>query len=497
MADNYKTTEEKPIFEAIPEDEIQPPNSLPADYTQTPINPEETPEEITPEEVPSETISETGPPEEPPMYEENKNKYLFIGLGVFFFLIILVLLFKLLGKSKPRNISLTYWGLWEEKDVFAPLIADYKRKNPQIEINYIKMDYRDYQQKLLERSKIGKGPDIFRFHNTWLPSLKEVLAPLPKNIMNNQEFEKTFYPVTKKDLKVGEFYYGLPLEIDGLVLVYNDSLFKRAGLEVPPKTWEDITNYAAKLTVKDQNGQIITSGIALGTASNLEHFSDIFGVMLLQNGSDLKSLTSDEGVGAFEAFRKFAEPPNNLWNENMPNSTAAFIQEKVAMIIVPSWEILVIKQNNPDINIKVVSLPVVQEGGIQVSLANYWVEGVSKFSKNQLESWKFLRFLVEKDNLTKLYGEMTKIRPFGEPYSRVDLASLLVQNEYIGPVIQQAKYMKSLPLVSRTFDNSLNDEIIKYLENAVNATINGLSYKEALLTAQKGIEQVYKKYGVE
>jgi len=104
---------------------------------------------------------------------------------------------------------------------------------------------------------------------------------------------------------------------------------------------------------------------------------------------------------------------------------------------------------------------------------------------------------VEKDNLTKLYGEMTKIRPFGEPYSRVDLASLLVQNEYIGPVIQQAKYMKSLPLVSRTFDNSLNDEIIKYLENAVNATINGLSYKEALLTAQKGIEQVYKKYGVE
>lgn len=463
---------------------------------QEEIIPEETPEEVTTEPSIIESQNFSQPP--PPIFEEDKNKYLFIGLGgVFIFLVIFIIILKLIGgKPTPKKISLTYWGLWEEKQVFEPLITDYKRKNPHIEIEYIKMDPKDYREKILERGRKGKGPDIFRFHNTWLPSLTEILSPLPKNIMTTEEFEKTFYPVTKTDLKVGNFYYGLPLEIDGLVLVYNNDLFKKAGLEVPPKTWEEVSDYAVKLTTKDQSGQIITSGIALGTASNLEHFSDIFGMMLVQNGGDLKNLTSQEAVGALEAFRKFAEPPNNLWDESMPNSIAAFIQEKVAMIIVPSWEILIIKQSNPEIDLKVTTLPVVP-GNQPISLANYWVEGVSKYSKNQLEGWRFLRFLIEKENLTKFYQETTKTRLFGEPYSRVDLASLLVQNQYIGPVIQQAKNMKSLPLISRTYDNGINDEIIKYLENAINSTINGVSYQEALDTAQKGVEQIFKKYGME
>lgn len=465
------------------------------DKTPSEETPEETPEEITPDQ-----LEQEGGVEEPPVYQENRNRYLFVGLGVVFFIIVLLIIFKFLGlfgPKKPKKVSLTYWGLWEEKQAFEPLIADYKRKNPHVNINYIKMDPQDYREKILQRSEKGKGPDIFRFHNTWVPSLRQVLAPVPENIISDQEMDKTFYPVVKKDLKIGDFYYGLPLEIDGLVLVYNNDLFKRAGLAVPPKTWDDVVNYASQLTTKDQTGQIITSGIALGTASNLAHFSDIFGVMLLQNGGDLKNLTSAEAVGALEAFRKFAEPPNNVWDENMPNSIAAFIQEKVAMIIVPSWEILVIKQNNPDIDLKVTTLPIVQEGGVQVSLANYWVEGVSRSSDNQLEGWKFLRFLIEKDNLTKFYQGISKTRLFGEPYSRVDLAPVLLQNEYIGPVIQQAKNMKSLPLVDRTYDNGINDEIIKYLENAINSTINGVSYSEALNTAQKGIEQVFKKYEME
>ena len=479
-----KQNGQSPIFETqvVPEEEIVP---------------EETPEEINPQEEPVVTDENFSQPP-PPVFEENKNKYLFAALGgVTFFILIFIIILKLIGgKSTPKKISLTYWGLWEEKEVFEPLIADYKRKNPHVEINYIKMDPRDYREKILERSRKGKGPDIFRFHNTWLPSLTEVLSPLPQTIITNEEFEKTFYPVTKNDLKIGNFYYGLPLEIDGLVLVYNNDLFKKAGLEVPPKTWEEISDYAIKLTTKDQSGQIITSGIALGTASNLEHFSDIFGLMLLQNGGDLKNLTSQEAIGALEAFRKFAEAPNNVWDESMPNSVAAFIQEKVAMIIVPSWEILVIKQANPEIDLKVTTLPVVP-GNPPISLANYWVEGVSKYSKNQIEGWKFLRFLIEKENLTKFYQQTSKTRLFGEPYSRVDLASLLVQNQYIGPVIQQAKNMKSLPLISRTYDNGINDEIIKYLENAINSTINGVSYQEALDTAQKGIEQIFKKYGME
>jgi multiple sugar transport system substrate-binding protein len=481
MDDNKENRQEnqsepKPIYESVPVEEVAP-------EVETPISAEVEPTAAAPPDL------------TPPVYEENKKKYLMIIGGIVIFLIFFIIIFKLIfgGKGTAKPVSLTYWGLWEDIQVFEPLIEQYRRTHPNITITYQKMDPRNYREKLIARSKNGQGPDIFRFHNTWLPQLKEVAASLPSTIMSNNEFEKTFYRVAQKDLKIDNYYYGLPLEIDGLVLIYNENLFKKAAISSPPATWDELTDAVVKLTVKERSGQLITAGIAIGTTSNVEHFSDIFGLMLVQNGGDISKLDQPEAAGALEIYRKFAEPPAAFWDDNMPNSTTAFIQEKVAMIIAPSWEALVIKTANPDISLKIAPVPTVP-GSAPLSIANYWVEGVSRYSRQQLEAWKFLRFLTEKDNMTKLYEIESKLRPFGEPYSRVDLAPLLSQNEYLSSVIKQADYYVSLPLISRTYDNGLNDEIIKYIENAINATAQGVSYAEALRTAKRGIDQVWIKY---
>lgn len=490
--------EPKPIFETVTEG-TEETSSQPS--ANEPMQPEEiAPDVSTPGSDENITpVSPSIPSDAPPMvYEENKSKYFIIIGGVVAFLVIMVLLFKLLtgGKQSPKNITLTYWGLWEDKEVMAPLIDQYHKNNPQVQIDYQKMDPQDYRDKLLARSKNGQGPDIFRFHNTWLPEIKELASPLPSTVMSNAEFEKTFYKVQQNDLKVSSYYYGLPLEIDGLVLIYNDNLFKKAGIQTAPATWDKVTNIVSKLTVKDKTGHLITSGIAMGTTSNVQHYSDIFGLMLMQNGGSLTKLDQPEAAGALEIYRKFAEAPQGFWDDNMPDSLTAFVQEKVAMIIAPSWEVLNIKSANPDISVKVVPVPSVP-GSTPISIANYWVEGVSRNSKNQLEAWKFLRYLVDKDNLTKLYEIQTRLRPFGEPYSRVDLAPLLAQNEYVGAVIKEADSFVSVPLIQRTYDNGLNDEINQYIQNAINATAQGLSYEEALKTAKQGVDQVYTKYNLQ
>lgn len=465
------------------------------------INEENQPHEPLVEEAPQEMITPGG---QPPVYQEKNNQQIFIIGGAVVFLLLLIFFIKAVFFKKTDNkpVNLIYWGLWEEKEVIEPLISAYEQKYPNVKITYQKMNPQSYREKLVSRSKnegTGQGtierPDIFRFHNTWLPEIKDIVSPLPPTVMNGEEFDKIFYPIHKKDLKVGNYYYGLPLEVDGLVLIYNQGLFKKAGIDTIPSTWDDITQIVPKLTVKDRSGNLITSGIAMGTASNVDHFSDIFGLLLLQNGGSLNKLDQEEASGALEIYRKFSESPQGYWNEDMSNSTTAFIQEKVAMIIVPSWEILTIKSSNPDIDMKIVPVPVVP-GTPLISIASYWVEGVSRFSNNQLEAWKFLRFLTEKENMTKLYEIESKIRPFGEPYSRVDLAPLLVQNQYLGAVMKQANNFASLPLISRTLDNGLNDEIIKYIENAINSTILGVSYKEALQTAKSGINQVFTKYNI-
>lgn len=488
----------QPIFETVP---VESTELNPATDNMKPE--EVAPDVAAPEQVEAGGVSpEILASDQPMVYEESKSKYIIMAAGVIFFIVVVVLIFlaisRLGGPKSTKKVALTYWGLWEDKETFDPVIKAYEKQNPGVTITYEKMDPSDYRDKLIVRSQKGQGPDIFRFHNTWLPEIQDVASPIPQEVMSNATFEKTFYPIHQKDLKMGQSYYGLPLYIDGLVLVYNESLFKQAGITAAPSNWDELIEDAGKVQVQGPDGQLITAGIAMGTASNVEHFSDIFGLMLLLNGGEITKLDAPEAVGALEAYRRFAEQPNNTWSEAMPNSVTAFIQQKVAMIIVPSWELLTIRPANPDLKLKVVPIPK-PPGGKQVSLATYWVEGVSKMSKNQLEAWKFVKYLTDKDTMTKMYETESANRIFGEPYSRVDLAPLLVQNEYTGAVIKQAEddVYFSLPVASRTFDNGLNDEMKRYIENAINATIQGASYNDALQTAKKGVDQLVTRYKIE
>lgn len=458
----------------------------------------------TPEQIQG-SIPPEMPPDSPPVYEEKNNKLMFIGGILLFFFIVFGAIFwfflkDTLFKGKPaEKITLSYWGLWDEKEIYDAVIQVYEKNNPNISIKYEKMAPEDYRDRLLARSKLGTGPDIFRFHNTWLPEIQEVITAVPKEVMTNEVFEQTFYPIHQKDLKVGENYYGIPLMIDSLMLIYNESLLKQAGLQNPPNVWvgeNDVENAISKLTVRSSDGAVITAGMAIGTANNIDHYGEIFAILLILNGGDLKKLDAPEAAEALELYRKFAE--ENYWNEQMGNSVASFIEGKTAMIFGPSWQALNIKSQNPDLQLKVAAPPKGLNGSMY-SISNYWVEGVSKFSKNQEESWKFIKYLSEKETMTKIYEEQAKLRPFGSAYSRRDLAENLKTNEYLSPIIDLAAQDKlvSLPVVDRTYDKGLNDSILQYLKNAMNETVNGVSYGEALKTAKTGIDTVLQQYKIQ
>lgn len=483
MDDHKNTGNEQPttIFQGPPVEEVA-----------------STVESAVPEEI-VDAADTVGPPPGPMMMEDNRHKFLLIGGGVLFFLLIFgLILFFILpkGKATAGVVKLTYWGVWEDKETIQPLIDSYKKTHPNVQIEYTKMSAQDsYREKILARSKNGQGPDIFRFHNTWKYELTDVLSPLPSTVMSNAEFDKTFYKIHQQDMKIGDHYYGIPLYIDGLVLIYNANMLKDVGVAQAPTNWEDVISIAKKLNPTiDSEGRLLVGAIALGTANNVDHFSDILGLMLMQNGGDIHKLDSKEAADTLESYRFFAEGKSKLWDETLPNSVTAFTQEKVAMIIAPSWEVLVIKQTNPDLEIKVVPVPNVP-GAKTVSVANYWAEGVSKYSKNQLEAWNFLKFLSQQDSLAQLYENQAKVRLFGTAYSRVDMAAKLAQNPYLGAVIKEADSFVSLPVIERTYDNGLNDGIIQYLTNAVNASTQGVAYNEAMSTASKGVNQLLDQFG--
>lgn len=479
---------------SVPEAEISPP------YSQSEQSPE--------------TVS-SGPPVEdvpPPYNEDNRKKFLILAIILTFFFLLIVLLLKIvLSGKKPAtsgDITLTYWGLWEDKNVFQPVIDDYKKSHPTVTIDYVKQDPKQYRERLQASIDRGEGPDIYRFHNTWVPMMINYLAAVPESIYTADEFAKVFYPIATSDLKVGGNIYGIPLEIDGLVLFYNEEMLKAANVSVPT-TWLDVQKAVEpnKLTVI-ANGRIVTSGIALGTAENVEHFSDILGLMFMQNGAqptktltgcaDVKDCTSQ----VFTFYRQFAENPNKTWDDTLDNSILSFAGRKVAMILAPSWQAFTIKTINPSFNFKVTQvpqLPCVKQPCTPVNWATYWVEGVNSKSKNQAAAWEFLKYLSDPATMKKLYGLEQQSRTlFGEPYSRVELGQSLSSNPYIGPVIVEASTMKSFYSASSTFDGEtgINSGVNKYLRDAVNSLSQGVSVDAALKTADNGFQQVFTRFGL-
>lgn len=465
------------------------------------INPQPLqPEEVSPQmsaptqQAPSTPL--TSVPPEP--HSDGVFRSFFVIGAVLVFIVIFGLLFAFFARrsSSQEKVNLTYWGVWEDANVLQPLITEYQSKHKNVSITYTKMTPQDYREKLIARTKNGNGPDIFRFHNTWVPEMREIMAVAPSTVITASDFKKTFYPIHTSDLVIADQIYGIPLYIDGLVLFYNDDLFKKAGIGTAPVSWEDVLDSTTKITVKNPSGQIVTSGIALGTASNIDHFSDIFGLFLIQNGGDITQLSKNEAAGALESYRRFAEADGASWDEQMPNSVQAFAQAKVAMMIAPSWEAMTIKSINPDLSFKVVPVPVIP-GSRSVSVATYWVEGVSRYSKNQIEAWKFLTFLTEKSSQEKLFAAQSKVRLFGGAYARKDLGQLLASHTYLGPVVKQAQSeggLRSAPTIDRTYDNGLNDAIVGYIRNAINETAQGVSYEQALATAEQGVMQVLTNF---
>lgn len=404
------------------------------------------------------------------------------------------------GRRGPGGLggggTITYWGLWEPVSVMESVIADYEKDHPRVKIEYVQQSSQDYRERLQSALARGEGPDLFRFHHTWMLMLKGELAVLPKEVANKEDY----YPVVGEFLSSGNGLYGVPLMVDTLAMFVNDDLFRAAG-KAPPATWEELQQVALELTVRDSQGRIQTAGVALGTTSNVDHWSDILGLMMLQNGVEMDKVDAtigadgrNLGVDALTFYTMFSRI-YRVWDESLPASTLAFAGGKLAIYFGPSWRVLNIKEANPNLNFRV--LPVPQLPGTQVGWASFWVEGVWSKSPVKGEAIKFLQYLSSPEVLQKLYQNQSSTRLFGEFYPRVEMANLLSGNPLVAPFLSQAPYAQSWYLCSRTFDNGINDRMIKYFEDAVNSVNQGGNIAAVLKTAAQGVNQLLTQYGTQ
>ncbi len=423
-----------------------------------------------------------------------------IGVGVFFLLLFLVVALILPRFSKPpasQHVTLTYWGLWEDSAIMQPLIDGFERSHPNISITYLKQDPNQYLDRVTTRIKNGTGPDIFRFHNSWMPVLSGSLLPFSKDTLTTAQFGKDFYPVMQTDLVRNGAIYGVPLELDTLSLFVNTDILKSAGVTAP-KTWTDFVSDAKAMTVKNQDGTIKTAGAAMGTFDNVEHAPDILSMLFAQQGVEMSRFAASrqDVTDALTFYTSFAKGQDNVWDQNLDNSLSAFAKGNLAMYFGYSWDILALKAMSPDLQFAIYPVPSLYGRGM--SVASYWVEGVSATTRHPKEALAFMKYLTQKDTEQTFYSATVNSgRLVGEPYARQDLAPLLKDNPLAFVFVDQGKDAISSYFIAKTSDgdHGINSIVNTYLGNAVRSILGDTSPESAATTLIDGVSKTLASYG--
>lgn len=385
---------------------------------------------------------------------------------------------------------LSYWGLWEPSSVLEEVLSDFEQQTG-ISVDYRQQSHKDYRTRLQAAIEAGSGPDVFRYHATWVPMLAADLAPMPNSVMSLAEYQDAFYPIYSQQLQHNGQLVGIPLMYDGLGLYYNKGILQTANEEVP-STWGEVRVLAEKLTVR-AGDTIERGGIALGNTTNVEHFADILGLLIYQNGGDPTNAISGEVRDAIDFYALFAKN-TPVYGTNLPSSTVAFAREEVAMMLAPSWRAHEVLHLNPELNFDIAPVPKLGES--EFGWATYWAEGVSSESNNKNEAWQLLKYLSSPEVLRKMYSAQSEIRAFGEIYPRPEMASELEGAAYVSAYLQDAPLAKSAPMCSYTHDVGLNDNIIDYYADAINAAVGVGLRQDDLQTLNQGVNQVLNQYGL-
>jgi ABC-type glycerol-3-phosphate transport system substrate-binding protein len=322
------------------------------------------------------------------------------------------------------------------------------------------------------------------------------LATMPSSVMSTADYKKIFYPTAFNNLQSNGQIVGIPLMYDGLALFYNKEMLKTANIEVP-STWAELRTAANKLTVpanisERQSGNITRAGLAIGNAGNVDHFSDILALLIIQNGGNPAVADSQYVKDAVTFYTNFIKQ-DKIWSEKLANSTTAFARGDVAMIFAPSWRVHDVKNLNPNLDFAVARVPQL-DSEKPAAWATFWAEGVNNKSKNKDAAWSFLKYLSTPEVLRKFHNDARQYRAFGEIYPRTDMASELQTSELVGAYVADAPLAKSWYMSSFTHDNGLNDQVIKYYEDAITAALSSSNIDKALETAATGVSSVLSKY---
>ena len=169
------------------------------------------------------------------------------------------------------------------KKAVRDLFAQFDSEHPDIKINWDVQGYSQLQQKLLTATVAKNLPDFAFVDSIWVQQLAALGALQPLENLWSAEDRADYKDVFIEGAKYDGQIYAMWDSTDTRVLWYDTQAFKEAGLDPnkPPKDWDELLEYAQKLT---GNGQY---GLALALGTHEYVTADMFLPMFWSLGGEL------------------------------------------------------------------------------------------------------------------------------------------------------------------------------------------------------------------
>jgi multiple sugar transport system substrate-binding protein len=372
---------------------------------------------------------------------------------------------------QDAKVTITWWDYFSDANGAAmdAQHARYMKANPNVTIERTYITFADLKQRLLQGAAAGDLPDVVIIDNpdhqafSSLGIFEDVTDRVAEWGQADKYFEGPWFSTTFKDKN-----YGIPDNSNCLVLWYNTNFLKEAGIE-PPTDWDELKSAAEALTEGDRFG-LAVSGIKSeeGTFQWLP--------FLWETGADLDTLDSEGGQRALQLW---VDMVDNGWMSkgilgwDQQDVRTQFQNGRAAMMSNGPWQIPVLKEEAPDLEWNVVTLPKDKEGASILGGEN---AAIVKGSENVDAAWDLLTWRQEPDELK------TYLTDAGKLPSRSDLAENFSDDPVITVFLEQLKVAKA-----RAYGDKY-PEISAAIQEAIQSAVGGQTDVEsALKKAQQTI----------
>ncbi len=140
----------------------------------------------------------------------------------------------------------------ENVQLITKVLPAFNKLYPNITVHSQDIPYASFLQKLVASVAGGNGPDVVRSDIIWMPQLAKIGAiATTDGIMAARKSQ--FYAAPVATNYYQGHYYGLPLDTNTRVLIYNKAIFAKAGITQAPTTTGQFTADATKIASLGKN----------------------------------------------------------------------------------------------------------------------------------------------------------------------------------------------------------------------------------------------------